>query len=116
MKAPPEHWLDMPILDVIRAQYDFSGRTVVLTGGTGVLGSELARALAGCCANVVLLARNVGAAKSLIQSFPKSRAHHLALPADVLDKRAVDDAAKAVLQAYGRVDALVNAAGGNDPR
>ena len=51
--------------------YDFSGRTAVITGGTGVLGAEMARALAACGADVVLLGRNVGRAEQVIASFAK---------------------------------------------
>jgi NAD(P)-dependent dehydrogenase (short-subunit alcohol dehydrogenase family) len=104
------------MLDAIRAMYDFSGQTVVLTGGTGVLGSEMARSLAGCNANVVLVGRNKAKAEQLIESFAKTNAHHMAVAADVLDRRAVDDAAKTVATAYGKVDALINGAGGNDPK
>src|SRR5262245_22719178 len=103
-------------LDTVRAMFDFSGRTVVLTGGTGVLGSEMARALASCNANVVLLGRNVARAEQLIQSFAKSEGRHLALEADVLDRRSIEDAAKKAVSTYGRIDSLVNGAGGNDPR
>src|SRR5262245_41078487 len=102
-------------LDDIRATYDFSRRTVVVTGGTGVLGTEMARALAGCNANVVLLARDVGRAEKLIATLAR-QGRHLALAADVLDRKALDEAARRVLEEYGRVDALVNGAGGNDPR
>jgi NAD(P)-dependent dehydrogenase (short-subunit alcohol dehydrogenase family) len=104
---------------MIRASYDstdFFGRTVVLTGGTGVLGSEMARALAGADANVVLLGRNRARAADVIQSFGASKGRHLALAADVLDREAVLEAGAAVLREYGRVDALVNGAGGNDPK
>ena len=38
--------------------YDFTGRTFVVTGGTGVLCGAMARALVGCGANVAILARN----------------------------------------------------------
>jgi NAD(P)-dependent dehydrogenase (short-subunit alcohol dehydrogenase family) len=103
-------------LDHIRATYDFSGRTVVMTGGTGVLGAELARALAGCNANLVLIARRRERAAEVIQSFGRCPGRHLALAADVLDRRAVEEAAGLALGEYGRVDALVNGAGGNDPR
>ena len=101
-------------LDAIRAMFDFSGRTLVLTGGTGVLGSEMARALAGCNANVVLVGRNAAKAEQLIATFPKTNGRHLALTADALDRKAFDEAAKTVLGTYGKVDALVNGAGGND--
>jgi NAD(P)-dependent dehydrogenase (short-subunit alcohol dehydrogenase family) len=105
--------------DSIRAIYDFSGRTMVLTGGTGVLGSEMARALAGCGANVILLARNEERANQLIQSFEKSeksKGRHLAIAADVLDRRSVEQAGDKVVAEFGRVDGLINGAGGNDPR
>ncbi len=103
-------------LDAIRTMYDFTGRTVVLTGGTGVLGSEMAAALAGCNANVVLLARNLPRAEQLIGTLSKTKGRHMALVADVLDRRSVEEAGKGVLSSYGRVDFLVNGAGGNDPR
>ena len=103
-------------LDAISAMYDFSGRTVVLTGGTGVLGSEMARALAGCNAHVVLVGRNVARAEQLIESFGKTKGHHLAIAGDVLDRGSMDEAGRTVIGQYGRVDCLINGAGGNDPQ
>ena len=102
----------------VRAMFDLAGKTVVLTGGTGVLGSEMARALASADANVVLMGRKLDRAQALIQSFGdgKGKGRHLALSADVLDRAAVEAAARAVHKEYGRVDALVNGAGGNDPK
>jgi len=101
----------------VRALFDLTGKTVVLTGGTGVLGAEMARALASADANVVLLSRKVDRAQALIASFAgDGKGRHRALPADVLDRPAVEAAAQAVKKEYGRVDALVNGAGGNDPR
>lgn len=100
----------------VRALFDLTGKTVVLTGGTGVLGAEMARALASAGANVVLLSRKVDRAEALIATLGDSKGRHRALPADVLDRAAVEATARAVKQEYGRVDALVNGAGGNDPR
>ena len=72
----------MTDLDELRALYDFAGRTAVMTGGTGVLGAEMARALAACNANVVLLARNVARAEETIATFPKAgKGRHLAIKA-----------------------------------
>lgn len=102
--------------ETIREMYDFSGRTVVLTGGTGVLGSEMARSLAGTNANVVLLARNVARAEQLLQSLSGTKGRHKAVAADVLNRAAVEEAGKIVGGEYGRVDCLVNGAGGNDPK
>jgi NAD(P)-dependent dehydrogenase (short-subunit alcohol dehydrogenase family) len=104
-------------LDDLRALYDFSGRTAVVTGGTGVLGSEMARALAACNANVCLLARDVERAERVIGAFPKGgKGKHLALRADVLDRPALEAAAKRVLEVHGAIDILLNGAGGNDPK
>jgi NAD(P)-dependent dehydrogenase (short-subunit alcohol dehydrogenase family) len=107
-------------LDEIRALYDFTGRTAVVTGGTGVLGSEMARALAGCRANVVLLGRNVARAEEVIATLPRvagaSAPRHLALEADVLDRPALEEAARIVLREHGKIDFLINGAGGNDPK
>ena len=100
----------------VRAMFDLAGKTIVLTGGTGVLGSEMARVLAACDANVVLLGRKVDRAEALIQTFGDSKGRHRALLADVLDRAAVAEAARVVEKEYGRVDALVNGAGGNDPK
>jgi NAD(P)-dependent dehydrogenase (short-subunit alcohol dehydrogenase family) len=99
-----------------RPPYDFSGRTIVVTGGTGVLGSAMARGVAACGASLVLLGRKTDKAAEVIASFGKSGGQHLALKADALDRPALEAAAKAVLERYGRVDGLVNGAGGNDPR
>ena len=95
--------------------FDLTGKTVVLTGGTGVLGSEMARAVASADANVVLLARKLDRAQALTQSLG-GKGRHRALAADVVDRAAVEEAARVVKKEYGRVDALVNGAGGNDPR
>jgi NAD(P)-dependent dehydrogenase (short-subunit alcohol dehydrogenase family) len=100
----------------IAAMYDFTGRTVVLTGGTGVLGSEMARALAGCGANVVLLGRNGARAEAVIGSFGETAGRHLAIAGDVLDRDSIDAAGRVVIERYGRIDGLINGAGGNDPR
>src|SRR6478752_740674 len=98
--------------------YDFSGRVAVVTGGTGVLGSEMARALAGCGASVVLIGRNLERAQQLAGALPRpegSKARHLAVRGDVVDRPSIEAAAASVQRELGRVDFLVNGAGGNDP-
>jgi NAD(P)-dependent dehydrogenase (short-subunit alcohol dehydrogenase family) len=116
--------LDDPRGGALTMLYDFTGRTVVLTGGTGVLGAEMARALASCGADVVLLGRNVARAEQVIAGFSqapatspsRSSGKHLALAADVLDRPALEEACRRVLGERGKIDFLINGAGGNDPR
>ena len=45
-------------LNALLKMYDFTGRTIVITGATGVLCGAMAKALVGCGANVVILARS----------------------------------------------------------
>jgi NAD(P)-dependent dehydrogenase (short-subunit alcohol dehydrogenase family) len=102
-------------LSELKRMYDFTGRTVVVTGGTGVLGSSMVRALIGCGANVALLARNLDKAEALLAELAGS-GRGLAVQADATRPDQLRQAAAEVIAAFGRADALINAAGGNHPR
>jgi NAD(P)-dependent dehydrogenase (short-subunit alcohol dehydrogenase family) len=103
-------------LDDLTRQYDFSGRTVVITGATGVLGGEIACALAGCRANVAMIDRNLEPGEGLLDLMGPDSASRAALVyGDVLDADSLRGAADRILERFGRVDALVNGAGGNKP-
>jgi NAD(P)-dependent dehydrogenase (short-subunit alcohol dehydrogenase family) len=103
-------------LDALARLYDFSGRTVVVTGGAGVLGGEIACALSGCHANVAVLDRDPAAAEQLVRRIGSGPGRSLAVHADVLDVGSLTEARERILRDLGSVDGLVNAAGGNDPR
>jgi NAD(P)-dependent dehydrogenase (short-subunit alcohol dehydrogenase family) len=101
-------------LDELTRQYDFCGRTVVITGATGVLGGEIACALAGCRANVAMIDRNLEPGEGLLELMGPDSASRAALVyGDVLDADSLRRAADRILERFGRVDALVNGAGGN---
>ena len=95
--------------------YDFSGKTVVITGGTGVLGAEMARALVGCGASIAILARNVERAEDLLQQWGPRASQAAAIKADVVDRTSLEEAAVKVRERFGAIDCLLNAAGGNKP-
>jgi NAD(P)-dependent dehydrogenase (short-subunit alcohol dehydrogenase family) len=99
----------------IQAAYDFTGKTIAVTGGGGVLCGAMARALASCDANLVILARDTKRAANTVAGLG-GRGKHRAVFADVLDRTAIEAAAAEVLAEYGRVDGLINGAGGNNPR
>ncbi len=103
-------------LQELARMYDFAGTSVFITGGTGVLGAEVTSALLGCNANVALLSRNPGAVEKLVQRFPKGSGRYLLLQGDVLRKETLEKALREVLREFGKVDCLVNGAGGNNPR
>ncbi len=95
--------------------YDFHGKTVVITGGTGVLGSEMARTLAACGANVAILARRLAPAEQLVELMGARTGQAAAISVDVLNLASVHEAAEKVREKFGGVDCLLNAAGGNKP-
>jgi NAD(P)-dependent dehydrogenase (short-subunit alcohol dehydrogenase family) len=100
-------------IEELSRQYDFSGRTVVITGATGVLGGELACALAGCRANVAMLDRNLEPGEGLLELMGDGASRAALVPGDVLDAGSLRDAAALIVGRFHRVDALVNMAGGN---
>jgi NAD(P)-dependent dehydrogenase (short-subunit alcohol dehydrogenase family) len=100
----------------ITKAYDFTGKTVAITGGGGVLCGEMAKCLAGCNANVVVLDRDMSLGEKVVASLAGTKGKHKAIFIDVLDKAKVQAAADQVLAEYGRVDILINGAGGNNPK
>lgn len=97
----------------LRKGSDFSGRTMVMTGGTGVLGAEMAVALVRAGADVVILARDPSRAGELQGRLKEGPGSGVVVPADVLDKASLAAAATEIQARFGRIDALINAAGGN---
>lgn len=87
-----------------------------MSGGTGVLGREMAAAVARSGANVVLLSRDLSRARAAIEQFGAVKGKCIPLAADVLDRHALERGAEEVVKLFGRVDALVNGAGGNNPK
>lgn len=92
---------------------DLSEKVAVITGGGGVICSEFARALAACGAKVALLDINESAAKAVADEIGKNT---LALKCDCLDKADILRARDKVHEKFGKVNFLVNGAGGNNPR
>ena len=103
-------------LNTITQLYDFTGRTAVITGGAGVLASEMACALAGCNANVVILDRDMHLAEMVIERFPSNIVGRgVRIYGDVLDRQLLQQALETVRAEFGTVDILINGAGGNHP-
>jgi NAD(P)-dependent dehydrogenase (short-subunit alcohol dehydrogenase family) len=92
--------------------FGLEGRVAVVTGASGALGGAIARGLAEAGARVGLLARRREPLEALAGSLGDSA---LVLEADVLDAAQLERARASVLERWGRVDILVNAAGGNVP-
>ena len=92
---------------------DLTDKVAVITGAGGVLMSEFARALAASGAKVVLLDINAEAAEAVAASIGENA---LAVPTNCLDKTEILKAAETVHAKWGKVNMLINGAGGNNPR
>ena len=101
--------------ETINKMYDFTGKSVVITGGTGVLGSELVCGLAGCGANVLVVDMKPELTGELAKKIASAPGKVTSISGDVLNRDKMEEVAKAAVDLYGKVDILVNAAGGNHP-
>mgnify|MGYP005995925973 CR=1 FL=1 len=90
-----------------------NGKTVVITGGNGTLGSAFAEGLATAGATVFILGRSEEKSAKVVDRLAKKGLAIHALACDVLDESSVAGAVTAVVEKTGRVDVLVNGAGGN---
>ena len=102
-------------LDELTRRYDFRNRVVVVTGGAGILGGEMACALAGCSADVAIIDRAPEQAARLMPRMSSSIGRCLIIEGNVLQKSSMELAAQRILEQWGKIDCLINGAGGNDP-
>ncbi|MEO1258724.1 MAG: SDR family oxidoreductase [Bacteroidota bacterium] len=88
-------------------------KVAVITGGNGTLGSAFAKGLAMAGATVFILGRNIEKSKSRVLEFKKLGLEIMAVQCDVINEDSVNTAVNEVIEKAGRVDILINAAGGN---
>ena len=96
-------------LDTVTKWYDLTGRTVVITGGAGILGGEMACMLVGCGANVAILDRDPAMADRLMDRLGYGPGCSVVVYGDVLQP-------ETLIEAKETIHAEFNAAGGNHPR
>jgi len=117
MPVPPTNEKKSTLtLDELMRMYDFTGKTVAITGGVGILGSEFACALVGCGANVAILDINLNPGKALLARMGKRASQAELFQCDVLNTASLTKAAGEVVARFGKIDCLINAAGGNKPQ
>ena len=93
--------------------FNVKGKVVVITGGAGILGKGIAAYLAKEGAKVVVLDRSEEAGKALVDSIKAEGNEAMFLYTDVMDKEVLEGNKVEIMKAYGRIDVLLNAAGGN---
>lgn len=95
---------------------DLDGKVAVVTGAGGILCSEMARALAQCGAKVVVADLKLENAQSVVDSILKEGGTATPLAFDVLDIKSIEKGCEEILGKWGKIDLLINGAGGNSPR
>jgi NAD(P)-dependent dehydrogenase (short-subunit alcohol dehydrogenase family) len=95
--------------------FDLREQVVVVTGGGGVLPGAIARGLAVRGARLALINRRLAKAEQVAEEIQVAGGQTIALAADVTDRASLEAAAKNVLAAFGRINHLINGAGGNRP-
>ncbi|MTH54274.1 SDR family oxidoreductase [Bacillus mangrovi] len=96
-------------------QTDLSGKTAVVTGGSGVLGRGFAKALAASGAHVAVLGRRHEAAEKTAADIRADGGTARAYAADVLDWDSMAEAKRAIHEQLGPCSILINGVGGNHP-
>ncbi len=98
------------------ASFSLETKVIVVTGGTGVLGDAFTKAIAAEGATVAILGRNESVAKQRVENILSTGGKAIALIADVTKENDLQSACEQLLSVTGKIDGLVNAAGGNMPK
>lgn len=94
---------------------NLKGRVAVITGGSGVLCSEMARELARQGVKVAILNRTAEKGQQIVHQIIENSGTAIAITTDVLDRASLERARDEIVKRYGRIDVLINGAGGNHP-
>lgn len=99
----------------MNAQFSLQGKAVIVTGGTGILGGSFIKGIAAAGGAVGVLGRNEAIAQARAAAINQAGGKAIALIADVMQEAQLNAARDKMLDAFGRIDGLVNGAGGNMP-
>jgi len=95
--------------------FNLEGQTAVVLGGTGALGGAMAECLAGAGARVAVLGRSAERGAERVKNIESAGGAAIFQTADALNGESLQVARDAILQQFGTIDILINAAGGNNP-
>lgn len=95
--------------------FNIKDKVAVITGGTGILGSSIAEHLAASGAKIVILGRNQETIDTSVTTLKESGYDAFGVQANILDKKSLEAAREKITEHYGKIDILLNPAGGNMP-
>ena len=99
--------------EYLESLFKLKGKVAAITGGTGVLCGAMSRSLARLGVKVAVLGRRKERAQKVVNEIADAHGEAIALQCNVCDKMSLETARDAVLARFGRVDILINGAGGN---
>ncbi|MFV5690749.1 SDR family oxidoreductase [Flavobacterium sp. LT1R49] len=95
--------------------FNLKGKVALITGGSGVLGGQMGEVLAKAGAIAVIMGSTLTKADIVVNKIKANGGEAFAVAANVLDKTSLEKVKDLILEKYGRLDILINAAGGNVP-
>jgi NAD(P)-dependent dehydrogenase (short-subunit alcohol dehydrogenase family) len=96
--------------------FDIQGQTAVITGGSGGLGSAIAYALANAGVRVAVISLHAASSAKVVENIQADGGEAIGIACDVMDRADLERAYDKVLESFGHIDTLINAAGGNSPQ
>jgi NAD(P)-dependent dehydrogenase (short-subunit alcohol dehydrogenase family) len=99
----------------VENQFSLAGKVIVVTGGPGILGKAFIDGIVEAGGAVGILGRNATVAEERANAINAAGGKAVALVADVMNEAELTVAKDKLLAAFGRIDGLVNGAGGNMP-
>ncbi len=94
-------------------QHNYKGKVAVITGGSGVLGGSIAQGLALEGIKVVILGRTQKSIDERVHKIKNAGGNAFGVSADVLNRESLEKARDHIIDKFGKIDILINAAGGN---
>ena len=95
--------------------FNIQGQTAVITGGSGGLGSVMARALAQAGVRVAVISLHSTSSAKVVETIRADGGEAIGIACDVMDRAALEQAREEILRSFASIDILINAAGGNQP-
>jgi NAD(P)-dependent dehydrogenase (short-subunit alcohol dehydrogenase family) len=96
--------------------FSLAGKVAVVTGGAGVLCAHLSSVLVAEGVKAAVMDINLQAAEVVVEALKQSGWEAMAVAGNVCDKASLESSARKILETFGRVDLLINGAGGNNPQ
>jgi len=95
--------------------FNIKGKIIAITGGAGVLCSQMARSLGEAGAKIAILDLSDKAMKELSEELSQKNIEHITIKTNVLEKSDLVKAKEKILSTFGTIEVLINGAGGNKP-